>query len=135
MDMNSLPRNWPDHFQNAISMLNHRLLPSLKFSPKELLLGLVVNTPKTSLEISTDPTSSEDIETHITYVAQQRVDAYSEAVQHAERRKDAFDQKVLKSKAGPVTFHVGQLVQVFLSDLAYSITSERKITPMWSIPR
>ena len=135
MSMNNLPRNWPDHFLNTIGMLNRRLLPSLKFSPKELLLGLVVNTPKNSIEISTEPVSSEDIETHMAYVAQQRVDAYSEAVQHAERRKDAFDRKVLKSKAGPVTFHIGQLVQVFRSDLAYSIGSERKITPMWSIPR
>ena len=32
-------------------------------------------------------------------------------------------------------FHVGQLVQVFRSDLAYSIGSERKLTPMWSNPR
>ncbi|KAF8239136.1 hypothetical protein L208DRAFT_1239168, partial [Tricholoma matsutake] len=57
-----------------------------------------------------------------------------EAVQHPDWQKDKFYQKVLKSKAGPVTFHVGQLVQVFHSDLAYSISSEQKITPTWSIP-
>jgi len=120
---------------NAISLLNRRLLPSLKFSPKELMLGLVVNTPKTSLEASTSPVSPEDIETHMAYVAQQRTDAYSEAVRHANRRKEAFDRKVSKSKAGPVVFHIGQLVQVFRSDLAHSIGSERKLTPMWSTPR
>lgn len=32
-------------------------------------------------------------------------------------------------------FQVGQLVQVFCSDLAYSIGSEHKLTPMWSTPR
>ena len=135
MSINNLPRNWPDHFANAIHMLNHRLLPSLKFSPKELMLGMVVNTPKTNLEISTTPTSSEEIETHMAYVAQQRMDAHSEAIRHADRRKEAFDRKVAKSSARPVIFHVGQLVQVFRSDLAYSIGSERKLTPMWSTPR
>jgi hypothetical protein len=135
MDINNLPRNWPDHFMNAINLLNRRLLPSLKFSPKELMLGLVVNTPKTSLEVSTSPITPEDIETHMAYVAQQRTDVHSEAVRHADRRKEAFDQKVSRSKAGPVCFHIGQLVQVFRSDLAYLIGSDRKLTPMWSTPR
>jgi hypothetical protein len=41
-----LPRTWPDHFDEAIHILNRRILPAVKFSPKELLLGLVVNTPQ-----------------------------------------------------------------------------------------
>jgi hypothetical protein len=69
------------------------------------------------------------------YVAQQRLDGYSEAIQHANQRKEAFDRKVMKSKAGLVIFNTGQLVQVFQSDLANSISSERKLTPMWSMPR
>jgi hypothetical protein len=124
MDTNHLPRHWLDHFMNAISMLNRRLLPLLKFSPKELMLGLIVNTPKTDLEISISPTTPKDIETHIAYVAQQRMDAHSEAIRHADHRKEAFNRKVLRSKAGPVLFHIGQLMQVFCSDLAYSISSE-----------
>ena len=34
-----------------------------------------------------------------------------------------------------MVFRIGQLVQVFRSDLAYSIGSERKLAPMWSVPR
>ena len=49
--------------------------------------------------------------------------------------KEAFDRKVTKSKVGPVIFNTGQLVQVFQSDLANSISSEHKLTPMWSTPR
>ena len=45
-----------------------------------------------------------------------------------------FDWKVLKSKAGLVIFHTGQLVQVFHSNLAYSIGSEQKLTPMCPTP-
>ncbi|KAJ3765042.1 hypothetical protein FB446DRAFT_834202 [Lentinula raphanica] len=48
-----LPNTWPERFDEAIRILNQRVLPALKFSPKELLLGLAVNTPRTSLEVST----------------------------------------------------------------------------------
>jgi hypothetical protein len=134
MDMGNLPRNWPNHFLNTIRILNCHILPSLKFSPKELLLGLVINTPKTSIKDSTSTVMLENIEAHMAYVDQQWVDTYSEAIQHVDYQKDAFNWKVLKSKAGPVIFHTGQLVQVFCSDLAYSIRSEQKLTPMWSTP-
>ena len=85
MDVNNLPRNWPDYFMNAINLLNHHLLPSLKFSPKELMLGLIVNTLKTSLEVSMSTITPEDIKTHRPYVAQQQMDAHSEVVRHADR--------------------------------------------------
>ena len=42
--MDELPRTWPDRFDETIRILNWQLLPSLKFSLKELMLGLVVNT-------------------------------------------------------------------------------------------
>jgi hypothetical protein len=41
----STPRNWPEHLDEAIQIINSCLLPAFKFSPKELLFGLVVNTP------------------------------------------------------------------------------------------
>jgi hypothetical protein len=40
----------------------------------------------------------------------------------------------LNSKEGEVTFERGDLVQIYRNDLAKSISSERKITPMWSEP-
>ena len=39
-----LPKTWPNHFNKAIQILNWRILQALKFSPKELLLSLIVNT-------------------------------------------------------------------------------------------
>jgi hypothetical protein len=47
-DWANLPKTWPDHFDEAIQILNWRILPALKFSPKELLLSLVVNTVMSS---------------------------------------------------------------------------------------
>ena len=78
-----LPATWPDHFDKAIRILNWRILPALKFCPKEILLGLVVNTSKTPMEVSSSFLPPSDIDTHMTYTAQQRLDGYAEAVHHA----------------------------------------------------
>jgi hypothetical protein len=111
MDWSTLPKSWPDHFQEAINVLNWRILPALKFSPKELLLGLVVNTASTPLEASTSVLTPSDIDNHLAYAAQQRLDGYAEAIHHAIRRKATFDKKVLKSNAG-VIGTVGRDLQV-----------------------
>ncbi|KAG6805616.1 hypothetical protein H0H92_014732 [Tricholoma furcatifolium] len=63
----NLPANWPNHFDDAIQILNRRILPALKFSPKEILLGLVVNTKPTLVEQSILPVTRDDIETHMAY--------------------------------------------------------------------
>jgi hypothetical protein len=129
-----LPRTWTDHFDHVIRILNWRILPSLKFSLKELLLGLVVNTANTPLKASASLLPPQDIDVHFAYAAQQRLNSYSQAVQHAVHCKAAFDKKVINSRGGQVTFMKGQLVQVYRSDLTYTVSTERKLTPMWSPP-
>ena len=135
MNWADLPKAWPDHFDEAIQILNWRILPALKFSPKELLLSLVVNTTPTPLEVSSSMPIPQDFDTHIAYSAQQRLDGYAEAVKHAMDRKTRFDRRVANSKEGEVIFEKGHLVQVYRSDLTKSIGTERKLTPMWSEPR
>lgn len=39
-DPSSRSRSWPKHLDDAVESINARLLPALKFSPKELLLGM-----------------------------------------------------------------------------------------------
>ena len=129
-----LPKTWPDHFDEAIQILNWRILPALKFSPKELLLSLIVNTTPTPLEVSSSMPALPDFDMHMAYAAQQRLDGYSEAVRHAMDRKTRFDRRVLDSKEGEITFEKGDLVQIHRSDIAKSIGSERKLMPMWSKP-
>jgi hypothetical protein len=130
-----IPKTWPDHFDEAICTLNKRLLPSLKFSPKELLLGLVVNTKRTDAANTTEPTTEDDIAVQMAYVAQQRLDGYAAAVSHALRRKNAFDRRVLEQSPGEVIFSTGQLVQIYRSDLDYTFKTERKLLPKWSSPQ
>ena len=108
-----LPKTWPDHFDEAIQILNWRILPALKFSPKELLLSLIVNTNPTPLEASSSMPIPQDFEMHMAYAAQQQLDGYSEAVKHAMDRKTRFDRRVVESKEGEVTFEKGNLVQTY----------------------
>ena len=129
-----IPKHWPEHFNEAIRALNWRLLPALKFSPKELMLGLVVNTKPTDTNDSTLPVTNNDTTSQMAYVAQQRLDGYAEAVAHALKRKRTFDKKVLSQKPGEVIFSEGHLVQIYRSDLDYTFKTERKLLPKWSVP-
>jgi transposase InsO family protein len=129
------PKTWPDHFDEAIHILNNRLLPSLKFSPKELLLGLVVNTKPTNMEDASSPTTELDVAVQMAYITQQRLDRYASAVSHALRRKSTFNRKVLEQNPGEVIFAKGQLVQIYRSDLDYTFKTERKLLPKWSGPQ
>ena len=125
----NIPRTWPDHFDEAIWILSWHLLPALKFSLKELLLGLVVNTKPTNIAQSTTPILEADVTTQMAYVAQQCLDGYLEAVAHALRRKRTFDKRVFVQNLGEVIFSKGQLVQIYRSDLDYTFKTECKLLP------
>ena len=129
MKWNNLLRAWPDHFDKAIRTLNWRILPALKFCPKEILLGLVVNTKPTPIEESASLIMPVEIDAHMAYAVQQRLDSYNEAIQHATKCKMVFDRKVMK-KGGAITFEKGQLVQAYRSNLANSLSTSQKIEPM-----
>ncbi|KIK32384.1 hypothetical protein CY34DRAFT_101621, partial [Suillus luteus UH-Slu-Lm8-n1] len=91
-----LPNSWPDHLDAAIHALSNRLLPAFKFSPKELSLGLIVNTPPMPLEDSTSVLQNQDITAQIMYVEQQQLDGYEEAIRHTIKRKAVFDKRLLQ---------------------------------------
>jgi hypothetical protein len=129
-----LPKSWPDHLDDVVHALNHRLLLALTFSPKELLLGLIINTPTTDIEDNTSTLWTSDVLTQIAYVEQQRLDGYDEMVRHAIKRKAGFDKKLLQRALGEVIFKAGQLVQVYQNDLDYTFKTEHKLIPKWSTP-
>jgi len=80
MNWTNIPVSSPKHFDKVIWIMNWCLLSSLKFSPKELLLGLVVNTKPTNINLSMLPTTEQDVSLQMAYVAQQWLDGYAEAV-------------------------------------------------------
>lgn len=99
------PRNWPDHFDDALMWLNDRILPALKFSPNELFSGRVVNTARTSPETAAlAPPTDDDIHQQLAYSEQQSLDAYSHIAEHAESRKAAFDKRALPPRAAVTSY-------------------------------
>lgn len=87
------------------------ILPNLGYSANELLPGLVINTRETPL---------------------------SEAVaepSHSSQQKMAFNQRVCTKAPGEVTFCAGDLVQVYRSDLDFTVSTAWKLEPRWSAPR
>jgi hypothetical protein len=136
MAKEDIPRSWPTHLDEALRIVNRRILPALEFSPKELLLGMVVNTDATPVSISAvEEVRKEDVTNQMAYVAQQRLDGYAAVVKHAVKRKAVFDKRVLARKPGEVVFRPGQLVQVYRNDLDMTFKTERKLLPKWSEPR
>jgi hypothetical protein len=127
-----LPKSWPNHLDEAVKALNHHILPTLKFSPMELLLGIVINTPKSEPEhVITEPTT--EIVIHMAYMAQQRLDGYEVTMKHMITWKRAFDKQVLRG-LDEVIFKKGQLVQVYQSHLDQTLKTECKLLPKWSHP-
>ena len=135
MDWNTLPKMWPLHINDTVLVLNTHILPALKFMPKELLLGLVVDTPPTPLSISGSEMTPKECETQMAYIAQQRLDGYEVIVRYAVSRKGAFDCRILTKKPGQVIFKCGQLVQIYCSNLDYTFKTEQKLLLKWSQPR
>ncbi|KIN98694.1 hypothetical protein M404DRAFT_108240, partial [Pisolithus tinctorius Marx 270] len=129
-----LLRMWPDHLDDAVWAMNNHLLLSLKFTPKELLLGLVIDTKHTELMSSTTEPSTLDATIHMAYATQQCLDSYNKAVRHAIKRKTAFDHCMLKRQLAEVVFNIGDLIQIYQNDLDYTFKTERKLLPKWSTP-
>ena len=135
MGWKDLPKNWPDYLDEAVEILNNRILPSLHYSPNELLLGMVINSRQTPLTDATSALHEHDVAVHMALVDQQQFDGYSQIVDHAHRRKVAFDRRVMRHAPREVIFKAGQLVQVYRSDLDYTFLSVHKMEAKWSVPR
>ncbi|KAI9569553.1 hypothetical protein HD554DRAFT_1991098, partial [Boletus coccyginus] len=66
----NITRAWPDHFNTAIRQLNECIIPSLQFSPKELLLGFIVNITRTPPTVSITEPVQHDVIIQMMYVDQ-----------------------------------------------------------------
>ena len=126
---------WPDHFDVAIRHLNEHIIPAFQFSPKELLLGFIVNTTCTHTDTAIQEPSPQDVDVHLAYVEQQRLDTMDLTAVHAIKRKLKFDRRVILSRTGEVTFDKGQLVQVYDNAADMTLATSKKLLPWWSAPR
>ena len=135
MAKKDIPSSWPDHLDTAIKNLSDWILPSLKFSPNELLLGLPLNMGHTDSPEDIELPTEEEIAVHMALVEQRHLDGYAATVDHAAKRKSEFDKKLLQRAPRNVVFQPGDLVQVHATEWVHTFTSIKKLVPMWSIPR
>jgi len=135
MGVEDIPKNWPEHIDAAVKNLNERILPSFKFSPNELFFGRLISEGAPERTVEPNEITVDEATLHIAYVEQQRFDGHAGAVDHAHRRKTAFDKKVLKRAPREVIFIPGQLVQIHCSNIIHTMLSDRKLVPTWSGPR
>jgi hypothetical protein len=135
MQVKDIPNNWPDHLDAAIKSLSDRILPALKYSPNELLLGLPINSRRMDNPEAIELPSADEVATHLALVEQQHLDGYSAIVEHAVRRKNKFNMKLLQRAPREVVFKTGDLVQTHATQWVRTFAAIKKLTPMWSPPR
>ncbi|KZV91929.1 hypothetical protein EXIGLDRAFT_578303, partial [Exidia glandulosa HHB12029] len=61
-----MPTRWPDFFARALEDMNSRILPSLGYSPRELLLGMTTSD-EPSLSPPTRPASPLAADAHLAF--------------------------------------------------------------------
>lgn len=103
-------------------------ISSLRYTPKELLLKITVNTKPTDIDISgtKEPTENE-ANVQMAYAAQQHLNRYMAVVEHAVKRKAVFDRRLLKGKRKLSPFKKENLVQIYRSNMDYTFKAERKM--------
>ena len=89
---------------------------------------------QTPLAVSSAELAESDIRIQNQYVTQQNLDAYSHMVEHAAKRKAAFDRKVALSRDGVIEYKRGDLVQIRYSRLDLTLSTEAKLLPRWGTP-
>jgi hypothetical protein len=111
------------------------MLPALKYSPNELLLGLPINSRRSNDPEAIEPPSTDEVAMHLALVEQQHLDGYSAIVDHAARRKKAFDTKLMQRAPRDIVFKAGDLVQIHATQWVHTLAAVKKLIPMWSPPR
>ncbi|QRW08678.1 Retrovirus-related Pol polyprotein from transposon opus [Ceratobasidium sp. AG-Ba] len=129
-DATTVPESWPKHLAQATTaQLNDQLLPSLGYSPRELMMGVIRADRKAELSSAIWDPRRGDMYINMGLTYAMRNDAFSEALRHAAKRKKAFDKHIK-----PAEFQIGDLVQRYDSRLDETHSSMRKLAPQWSGP-
>ncbi|CEL55004.1 hypothetical protein RSOLAG1IB_11816 [Rhizoctonia solani AG-1 IB] len=128
-DPEATPRSWPKHLSRAVAQLNDRVVPSLGYTPRELLTGMLSAERSASIGRTIrspgSPMSIIDVNLALTYSLQD--DAFVNALDYANRRKRSFDKK-----ARVIDYEVGDLVQRYDARFDETHSSLRKLAPRWS---
>jgi hypothetical protein len=86
------------------------------------------------VEISVSELAESAVGIQNSYTEQQNLDAYSHVVEHAMKRKAAFDKRVINSRDGVIEYKKGDLVQIRNSTLDFTLSTDAKLLPRWGQP-
>jgi hypothetical protein len=125
------PYNWPDHLEDAVRAMNDRVMPALRASPRELLFGMQLNRPFDAPRDNENimGTTAEDATTNFRLSEILRDNVHLRSLIEADRRAAAFNDRV-----HPVTYALGDLVQIYKSKMDQSFETINKIAPKWTGP-
>ncbi|QRV95675.1 Retrovirus-related Pol polyprotein from transposon opus [Ceratobasidium sp. AG-Ba] len=128
-DPDTTPAAWPKHLATAVAQLNDRVVPSLGYTPRELITGQLSAERKAELgrSILNRAVTDADINLGLTYSLRQ--DAFANALEYARKRKKVFDRRVRATEYAP-----GDLVQKYDARLDETHSTLRKLAPRWSGP-
>lgn len=130
------PRSWPTFLQQAVRYMNDRILPSLGYSPRELLTGVL--TADRSYKVGANirqqyardaDESSPAVDVNMALAYALRTDGAEKALEHARARKRTFDLKAKAFLGEP-----GDLVQRYDPRWENTHSTERKLAARWSEP-
>ena len=85
---------WPNLFDTAICQLNKHIIPTFYLSPKELLLGLIINTAAMPVLDLTTEFMPDMVSIQAAYINQQWLDGTSCIAVHAAQQKTVFNHCV-----------------------------------------
>ncbi|KAK7007526.1 hypothetical protein R3P38DRAFT_2389301, partial [Favolaschia claudopus] len=123
-----IPENWPEHFEEALRMMNDRILTALKATPRELLFARAF-TPEQKLHADPTPTTPADVDIHFALADSMRWTAHLRSLKRAAEQKASVE-----ANAPIVTFKIGDLVQWYDSEADKNHMSVNKLKPRWSAP-
>ncbi|QRV90612.1 Retrovirus-related Pol polyprotein from transposon [Ceratobasidium sp. AG-Ba] len=128
-DPDTTPTAWPKHLSTAVAQLNDRVVAGLGYTPRELITGQLTAERRAELgrALINREVLDADVNLGLTYSLRQ--DAFANALEHAKKRKKAFDRGVRVVEYSP-----GDLVQKYDARLDETHSTLRKLAPRWSGP-
>ncbi|KAG8730926.1 hypothetical protein FRC10_002246 [Ceratobasidium sp. 414] len=123
-DPATTPLAWPKHLATAVAQLNDRVLPSLNYTPRELMTGQLTADRKAQLRLPLNPATSPEVEINLALTYAVRQDGYASALENANKRKRVFNKKVQA-----INFLPGDLVQRYDARWDETHSAARKLAP------
>ncbi|KAF8584366.1 hypothetical protein K439DRAFT_1346280 [Ramaria rubella] len=109
--------------------MNNHILETTGYSPRELLLGIVIEEQRLEGPEVVTPSSAGDIAVHMVFVDSMHADAFHGSVTHATAHKARFNKRVAE-----IIFKPQDLIQVYHSKLDGTFETENKLLCRWSLP-